>query len=67
MRTRGPTVFRVSVDVEVANNDDLALMRHGFLRPGRVRRETIPGVVDSSAAIRDPYGNQRTPSPRLRW
>jgi hypothetical protein len=34
MRTRGANgVGRVKVDVEVANNDDLALVRRGLLRP----------------------------------
>lgn len=40
-----------TVDVEVANNDDLALVRHGLLRPEQVRRQTIPAVVDSGAAM----------------
>lgn len=42
---------RFSVDVEIANNDDLALVRRGLLKPGQVRRATIPGVVDSGAAM----------------
>jgi predicted aspartyl protease len=44
-------VGRFSVDVEIANNDDLALVRRGLLKPGQVRRETVPGVVDSGAAM----------------
>lgn len=52
MRSNGADcVGRVTVDVEVANNDDLALVRRGLLEPDRVRRETIPGVVDSGAAM----------------
>ncbi|MBI3319170.1 MAG: aspartyl protease family protein [Candidatus Omnitrophica bacterium] len=43
-------VGRFSVDIEVANNDDLALVRRGLLRPDQVRRQTIRGVVDSGAA-----------------
>src|SRR5439155_9863422 len=39
------------VDFEVANNDDLALVRRGLLPPDQVRRETIQGVVDSGAAM----------------
>ena len=38
-------------DVRVANNnDDLALVRRGLLKPEEVRRQTIKGVVDSGAA-----------------
>jgi hypothetical protein len=52
MRTRGANgVGRFSVDIDVANNDDLALMHRGLLPPDQVRRETIPAVVDSSAAM----------------
>jgi predicted aspartyl protease len=52
MRSKGANgVGRFSVDVEVANNDDLALMYRGVLPPDQVRRETIPGVVDSGAAM----------------
>lgn len=42
---------RFSVDIEIANNDDLALVRRGLLKPGQVRRATISGVVDSGAAM----------------
>jgi predicted aspartyl protease len=50
MRAEGAeTVGRISVDIEVANNDDLALVRRGLLRPDQVRRETIRGVIDSGA------------------
>lgn len=42
---------RVSVDFEIANNDDLALVRRGMLKPDQVRREVISGVVDSGAAM----------------
>jgi predicted aspartyl protease len=44
---RANGVGRFSVEIEVANNDDLALVRRGLLRPEQVRRETIGGVVDS--------------------
>jgi hypothetical protein len=50
MRTEGANgVGRFSVEFEVANNDDLALMRRGLLPEDQVRRETIYGVVDSGA------------------
>ena len=42
---------RFSVDLELANNDDLALVRRGMLPPDQVRRQTIQGVVDSGAAM----------------
>jgi hypothetical protein len=52
MRAKGANrVGRARIDVEVANNDDLALMYRGMLQPDQVRRETIPGVVDSGAAM----------------
>jgi predicted aspartyl protease len=40
---------RFSVEVHIANNDDLAAVRRGTLVPEKVRRVTIPGVVDSGA------------------
>ncbi len=40
---------RFSVEIEIANNDDLALVRRGLLPADQVRREVIPGVVDSGA------------------
>jgi predicted aspartyl protease len=47
MRSRGGNgVGRFSVEFEVANNDDLALVRRGLLPPDQVRRETIQGLVD---------------------
>jgi len=50
MRVKGANgAGRFSVEFEVANNDDLALVRRGLLRPDLVRRETIRGMVDSGA------------------
>jgi predicted aspartyl protease len=52
MQARGANgVGRFSVEFEVANNDDLALVRRGMMPPDQVRRETIQGVVDSGAAM----------------
>jgi len=52
MRTKGANgVGRISVALEVANNDDLALVRRGLLEDHQVRRQTISGVVDSGAAM----------------
>ena len=51
MRSKGANgVGRFSVEVEVVNYDDLALVRRGLLTADRVRRATIQGVVDSGAA-----------------
>ena len=50
MQAKGSNgVGRFSVELEIANNDDLALARRGLLPPDQVRRETIHGVVDSGA------------------
>jgi clan AA aspartic protease len=43
-------VGRFSIDLKVANNDDVAAVRRGDLKPDQVRRATIKGVVDSGAA-----------------
>jgi predicted aspartyl protease len=47
----GNHVGRFNVDFEVANNDDLALVRRGLLPADQVRRRTISGVVDPGAAM----------------
>jgi predicted aspartyl protease len=44
-------VGRFSVDIEVANYEDIALMNRGVLPPDQVRRETISALVDSGAAM----------------
>ena len=50
MAKRGANgVGRFSVAIEIANNDDLALVRRGLLPKDKMRRETIQGVVDSGA------------------
>jgi len=52
MRTTGANgVGRFNVDFEVANNDDLALVRRGLLSADQVRRQIISGVVDTGAAM----------------
>jgi clan AA aspartic protease len=40
---------RFKVDVELANNNDVALAQSGHLDPAKVRRVTIQAVVDSGA------------------
>jgi len=40
---------RFSVEIEIANNDDLALARHGILPADQVRRQRLAGVVDPGA------------------
>ena len=50
MRTKGANgAERISVEFEVANNDDLALARRRVLPPDKVRRMVIEGIVDSGA------------------
>jgi predicted aspartyl protease len=52
MRTIGANgVGRFNVELEVANYDDMALVRRGLLQPDQVRREKVSGVVDSGAAM----------------
>lgn len=41
---------RVTVELEVSNYDDLALVRRGLLPVDEVRRQTVQAVVDSGAA-----------------
>ena len=51
MRTRGKDKMgRFKVDVELANNDDMAEASRGHLDPAKVRRVRMQGVVDSGAA-----------------
>lgn len=40
---------RFKVDIELANKEDMVLAKRGLLAPGKVRRLTIQGVVDSGA------------------
>ena len=50
MRARGGNgLGRFSVDIEIANYEDLVLARRGLLPKDEVRRETIKGLVDSGA------------------
>lgn len=45
-------VGRFSVDVELANNDDLVQARLGQLDNSKVRRTTIRGIIGDSGATR---------------
>jgi predicted aspartyl protease len=50
MRTKGANgVGRFAVDFDVANFEDMALVRRGHLRADQVRRKSISGWVDSGA------------------
>src|SRR5690242_1428915 len=42
-------VGRIKIDLEVANNDDIALARRGAIKPEEVRRKTVRAIVDSGA------------------
>jgi predicted aspartyl protease len=50
VRVKDDTMGRFAVDVELANNEDMADFRRGRLPAERVRRLTIRAVVDSGAA-----------------
>jgi predicted aspartyl protease len=39
----------ISIDIDIANNEDLVAARHGLLDAGKVRRKSVRGVVDSGA------------------
>lgn len=47
---RGEAAAAFAVDVEVANGDDLALMRRGYPTPGEVRTARLRGLVDTSVS-----------------
>lgn len=50
MARKGKTdVGRFSVDIEIANNEDVIDARRGRLDPAKIRRKTIKGLVDSGA------------------
>ena len=42
-------VGRVRIEIEVANYDDLVRAKDGTLPKGKVRRRTVPAIVDSGA------------------
>jgi predicted aspartyl protease len=50
MQTSERNVGRFFVEVELANNDDMAAARRGTLAAGEVRRLRIQGLVDSGAS-----------------
>ena len=43
------TMGRITIDVEIVNNEDLVAARRGYLDASKVRRMTIQGLVDSGA------------------
>lgn len=49
-RRGGKSVGRFSIDLEIANRDDLASARLGTIDQEKVRRTRVKGVVDSGAA-----------------
>jgi predicted aspartyl protease len=50
MKGNGNKMGRFSVDVEIANNEDVVAAHLGVLDPSKVRRRIIRGIVDSGAA-----------------
>jgi predicted aspartyl protease len=49
MPIEGTTMGRITLEFEVANNDDLAAVRRGMLPIDQVRRVNLKGVVDTGA------------------
>jgi predicted aspartyl protease len=49
--SKGETMGRFSVDVEIVNYKDIVKAEEGLLDPAKVRRKSIRGVVDSGAAL----------------
>jgi len=46
---RNGTMGRFNVELELANHEDMVLAKAGHLAPGKVRKTTIPVLVDSGA------------------
>jgi predicted aspartyl protease len=44
-----PAMGRFSVEVELANDEDLLRAKSGIITPDQIRRVTVRGVVDSGA------------------
>ena len=50
MKNNGKNAMgRITIEVEIANNEDLVRAKNGDLDPAKVRRITIKGLVDSGA------------------
>lgn len=47
---KGDPMGRFSVEIELANNEDLVRAKDGHLDPAKVRRAKIQGIVDPGAA-----------------
>ncbi len=46
-----PTVGRITVEVELANESDVSCAKRGYIEPDSIRRITAKGVVDTGAAM----------------
>jgi predicted aspartyl protease len=52
MQNKGANgVGRFSVEFQIANQEDMILVKHGVLKADQVRQQTVTGVVDSGAAM----------------
>ena len=49
MPTEGTTMGRITLEFEIANNEDVVLASAGAIPPDQVRRVTLEGVVDTGA------------------
>ncbi|MBI3823298.1 MAG: hypothetical protein HY289_11565 [Planctomycetes bacterium] len=47
----GEKMSRFNVDIEIVNYTDVVMSERGLLDRAKVRRLTIPGIVDSGAAM----------------
>jgi hypothetical protein len=47
--TKEPTMGRFSVEVELANHEDMFRAKAGLITPDQIRRVRVRGVVDSGA------------------
>jgi predicted aspartyl protease len=50
MERTGKNMGRFVVELEIVNNENWVRAKNGDIEPAKVRRKTIPGVVDSGAA-----------------
>src|SRR5437870_2648822 len=75
MRTmKEPVMGRFSVEVELANDEDLVRAKDGVISPKQVRRMKIRGVVDSGAtrlvipeSVAKQLGLEKTGSVKVRY
>jgi predicted aspartyl protease len=72
--TKEPTMGRFSVEVELANHEDMFRAKAGLITPDQIRRVRVRGVVDSGATrlvipatIAQQLGLETTGSAKVRY